>query len=140
MSRYEHDPLMNELLAGEEMRGFRAASLEQMLSLARRRRRQRHVARVLVWTVAPVLLAAGLVFQYWPSPSSAPDRKAQYTPIQETAPSSPQPSMRMVKTGGVRYLTDDELLTMFPGRRVALIGRPGEQKLVFLDQPRASAP
>ena len=31
-------------------------------------------------------------------------------------------------------INDDELFALFAGRSMALIGKPGEQQLVFLDQ------
>jgi hypothetical protein len=34
----------------------------------------------------------------------------------------------------VKLITDDELLALFPDRPVALIGKPGQQQLVFLDE------
>jgi hypothetical protein len=35
----------------------------------------------------------------------------------------------------VKLINDDELLALFPDRPVALIGKPGQQQLVFLDKP-----
>jgi hypothetical protein len=34
----------------------------------------------------------------------------------------------------VKFINDEELLALFPGRPLALVGKPGEQQLVFLDQ------
>jgi hypothetical protein len=40
----------------------------------------------------------------------------------------------------VRFISDDELLSLFPGRPVALIGAPGQQQFVFLDHNREAQP
>jgi hypothetical protein len=42
-------------------------------------------------------------------------------------------------TSRVRFVNDEQLLALFPNRPVALIGRPGEQKLIFLDATDAAA-
>jgi hypothetical protein len=34
----------------------------------------------------------------------------------------------------VKLINDEELFRLFPGRSLALIGKPGEQKLIFLDE------
>jgi hypothetical protein len=58
-------------------------------------------------------------------------RPAASAPSTRVAPDNPG-------SGEVDRLTDDELLALFPNRPVALIGPAGRQKLVFLDQLRAS--
>jgi hypothetical protein len=35
----------------------------------------------------------------------------------------------------VKFISDDELLAMFPQGSVALIGKPGQQRLVSLGEP-----
>ena len=35
-------------------------------------------------------------------------------------------------------MSDDELLAMFPGRPVALLGPPEDRRFVFLDEQRSS--
>jgi hypothetical protein len=35
----------------------------------------------------------------------------------------------------VRVISDEELFALFPGRSLALVGPPGHQQLVFLDEP-----
>jgi len=34
----------------------------------------------------------------------------------------------------MKYISDEELFKLFPGRSIALIGKPGEQELIFLDK------
>ena len=38
----------------------------------------------------------------------------------------------------IRFISDDELLALFPGRPWALIGSPERKTLLFLDQPLAN--
>jgi hypothetical protein len=40
-----------------------------------------------------------------------------------------------MKSGEVRFITDNELLALFGDRAVGLIGKPGHQMLVFYDNP-----
>jgi len=42
---------------------------------------------------------------------------------------------------GVKYITTQELFALFPGRPIALIGKPGRQQVIFLDEiARADRP
>jgi hypothetical protein len=40
----------------------------------------------------------------------------------------------------VQEISKEELFALFPKQQLALIGKPGEQELVFLDQPPPSSP
>jgi hypothetical protein len=51
-----------------------------------------------------------------------------------------EPPVESDSDTGVRLLTDEQLLAMFPGRPVALIGPAGDQRLVFLDEPAPDLP
>jgi DNA-binding XRE family transcriptional regulator len=48
---------------------------------------------------------------------------AQQTSVAKTLPEKSDPKM----------LSDEELFALFPGRSLALVGKPGYQQLVFLD-------
>lgn len=37
-----------------------------------------------------------------------------------------------------KFITDEELFALFPNRPLALVGKPGQQQLVFLDQAKNS--
>lgn len=39
----------------------------------------------------------------------------------------------------IRFINDEELFALFPDRPMALIGEPGQQQLVFLDNRPANA-
>ena len=38
----------------------------------------------------------------------------------------------------VEYITADQLFALFPNRQIALVGKPGHQQLIFLDDHPAS--
>ena len=125
MKRHEQDKLLKETLADDGLSDLRRASLENTLASARRLRQRRQAIRTGAVALCPVLfLAAIMLNQSWP------DRPPK-TPVQTVAASNPtQP-----KTPEVKFITDQELFALFPGRSLALIGKHGRQQLVFLDGP-----
>lgn len=134
MNASKHDPLLKELLSGEEAEVCRAASLEKLLAVACRRRRQRQSLRIAVMVAAPVLLALGLVATHRPNPASEPAARVPPSPEPATAANQNKFAADPSETIPVRYVTDDELLGLFPDRPVALIGAPGHQTFVLLDE------
>lgn len=139
MNGFKHDPLLNELLSGEEAAACRAASLEQMLAQVRRRGRQRLTRRLTGLAMLSVLLALGLFIARQPAPvveSASRQNPPEIATTAKTAQAAPG-STELIP---VRFITDDELLNLFPGRPVALIGAPGRQQFVFLDQKRQTPP
>ncbi len=136
MSDFKHDPLLNELLSGEEAAAYRAASLEQMLAQARDRRRQRQTRRLAVLATVPALLVLVLVFTRPPAPVTQVAGNESPSTATATADVATAESAAAKDGATVRFISDDELLNLFPGRAVALIGPPGQQQFVFLDQKR----
>ena len=123
----EQDELLNELLSGEEVSDFRKASLERGLATMRSRRRQRRAIQALVMVLLPLLAMAGILLH---------QRRGQ--PIRQVASVKPAAAVSVTsatttRDEGVKVITDEELFALFPGRSMALVGKPGEQKLVFLD-------
>ena len=115
----ERERLLTEVLAGES--DVREASLQAGLSALRRRRVRRSTARAVTLLV-PLLLAAGLIgLRMNRSPENEP-RPARVS-MEETIPGT-----------RIHVLTDEQLLDLFKGRPVALIGPPGNQQLLLLDQ------
>jgi hypothetical protein len=57
-------------------------------------------------------------------------RPARPTPS-ESDPAPPP----LVEAGKVNYITEKELFALFPNRPVALIGEPGRQRFLILDEP-----
>lgn len=124
------NPLLNELLCGDEAEPCRAASLNQMLASARRRQRQRRTRRTAVLAALPALLGLAWFASHRPAPETGlvapvhPSSRAATTHVAQAAATSSE-------TAPVRFISDDELLSLFPGRAVALIGTPGHQTLVL---------
>lgn len=126
MNPSDQDRLLKELLAGEASPDFRQASLERALASMRRRR--------IVHRVSSVCAVAALMgIMLWQTTSA---RRSASSGTQmasnATAVIVQQPARAQFQT-----ISDDELLALFPGRLVALIGEPGRQRLVFLDEPIA---
>jgi len=118
MNKSDNDRLLNELLAGDELDAFRRASLEESLALIRgrnvRRQRLRRAALVAVFVLAPAILLKDLV-----------PRQGNRTARVVSSPVSKQ---------DVEVISDEQLFALFPNRPLALVGKPGQQQLVFLDE------
>jgi hypothetical protein len=130
MKRCDQDRLLSNLLAGDEVSAFRQSSLEQGLALLRRRRRHRRVARWCLLACLPLAFAGGVFLAWPPMPEVRPVSVAQ-SPVAGLAAAAP-------KAKPLKFITDEQLLALFPGRPIALVGRPGHQQLLFLDQPAAN--
>ena len=126
MKRSEEDRLLQEMLAGEELADFRQSSLEEGLVKIRRQRRHRRAVRIGAVASLPCLLALTIVL------SRTTDRQRILPPQVAALPAPPSPK------ADVKFITDEDLFALFPNRSMALIGKPGQQQLVFLDR-RASS-
>ncbi len=134
MKRSDHDKLLREMLTGVEVSDFRKASLEGGLASLRRRRRYRRVAQAGVVMALTLLVALGIVHER--TQNKLARQMASVKPISNSPVASPAPSSENSK---VNIISDEELFALFPGRSMALIGKPGEQQLVFLDGGTAQA-
>src|SRR5438105_3405378 len=125
MTPHEKDQLLKELLTGEEISDFRRASLEQGIALVRLQRKRRQIAQRAALVCMGLLLLALFIREL---PKSSRPRPA--TPqAQQTVPPVP-----VAANPEIKWINDDELFALFAGRSMVLIGKPGEQQLVFLDQ------
>jgi hypothetical protein len=127
MKSPDENPLLKEILADEALTALRHASLNQGLDALRRARRVRRAARLGTLASVPVLLIVALTL---------------HKPTQEAASPPPTPGTQQAsiatappEASGVKTISDEELFALFPGRSLALIGKPGHQQLVFLDTP-----
>jgi len=127
MKHPEHDRLLNEIVTGEELADFREASLQHALTAIRQQRRRQRFVRLGALAGVPIAVALGIVFSRSPKPALREIAASNASPV---AVASVQP-----RTAPVKFISDDELLALFPDRPVALIGKPGHQQLVFLDKP-----
>jgi hypothetical protein len=116
----EREKLLKEILPGENAADFERASLEHGLSCLRRQQRRGQLARAsAVAAFACLTLAVFLKLRH---PASGDGSQLA---------SAPQPAQTAER---IQFINDDELLALFPDRPVALIGKPGQQRLVFLDK------
>ncbi len=126
MKRSEQDELLNEVLHGDEPSDFRQASLENGLSFIRQRQRRRRFVRAGVLAAAPLLAVLAMLVT---RTTKAPNIK-----IASVAAPAPLISQPAAQSGGVKFISDDELLGLFPNRSVGLIKKDGRQELVFFDK------
>jgi len=118
MKRSEQDRLLREILEDGEAAKLRAATLAGGVDFLQRRRRRNQVAQAWATVLLPGLLIFSVVFHLASRPSAPPPAAGRA--------SAPQADK-------VKIITDEELFALFPNRAMALIGRPGNQELVFLD-------
>jgi hypothetical protein len=121
MKPEEHQRLLKAILAEEDASDFQQTSLEHGLTLLGRQRRRRYLMRS--GALVAVLCLATLELVKWHSTEHRDGPNPQLS-------STTQPAI----VPQVKFISDDELLALFPNRPVALIGKPGQQRLVFLDQ------
>jgi hypothetical protein len=117
----EQDELLAEVLAEGASAEFREATLAHGCSLARRRRRNQRFILVSTCLAVPIVLAVTMLL--WQTRQTKPAVMA----IQKAAP-------KIIEGTSIRILTDEELLEFFKGRPTALVGLPGKQQLVLLDE------
>ncbi len=115
------NPLLKQILLDDDLADFRQKSLEAGLAALRAERRRRTVVRRSSTGLLTALAIAVLLLRL-NEERPVPVASSPRTPV-----ASPRPSR-------VRFITDDELLALFPNRSTALIGAPGKQQLVFLDE------
>ena len=120
MTEPESNRLLKEILAEEELDAFRRASRERMLTSLRRDRSRRQILNRCVLVFLPMALVMGVVM----------NRIAE-------SHRKKTDSVERAETSQVKFITDEELFALFPGRPMALIGKPGQQQLVFLDRLEA---
>ncbi len=136
MTPYEQDKLLGELLAGDEAEAFRQSSLSNALHSIRRRRARKRVLVVSAITCLPLLVALCVLFRRPPglSMASRPPLDRQPAPHAVT----PAPAAAPLPT--LQIINEKQLFALFPNRSIALIGKPGHQEFVFLDDGKANSP
>lgn len=119
MTPREQDQLLRALLE-DDTDALRQSTLRAGLR-AVRRRRHRRIASYAVVFVLPWLLL------FYPRTTSGPllDQGAR--------PRNAKPAASPPVHDRVEVINEQQLLALFPNRQLALIGKPGEQQLIFLD-------
>lgn len=129
MNRSQQDRLLTEILSGDEIAPFRRQSLEDSLGWLQQRHRRRRLFRTTIAASATFVLAAGLLWNHTREPQTLHSTANPHSP--SMIASSVHPSTDNIQ---VKVITAQELFALFPNRPMALIGKPGHQRLVFLDQ------
>jgi hypothetical protein len=121
MKPSDQDRLLREIFSDATVDHVRETSLARGIGALRGRRRRR---TVLASAAASLAVTASLVVAL-----------RHHDPVASTPPILvPRPIVSPVAT-----ITDEQLLALFPNRSVALVGVPGEQRLLFLDAPQPAA-
>ncbi len=126
MRRSDKHQLLDEVVTGAEVAEFREASLREALSGVRRIRRRRHAVRGLALVALPLMVLSLILlggFKDSPTPDTVPTAPRAIVATPESSGSS-----------SVEYISDEELLALFPDRPLALVGPEGRQQLVFLSR------
>src|SRR5262245_36198359 len=127
MKPNDQDSLLAEILSGAELENLRHTSMARSLAAMKTKRRKRMAGRIALGIIIPALFA--FTFMRRSSESKSPivaRHQIEQVPHQ-TAQAAPQ--AEAIKTIG-----DDELLALFTDRGVALIGKPGNQRLMVFDK------
>ena len=132
MKHPDENPLLKEILADEKLSALRRASLDRGFDAMRRARRLRRVVRAGTFALLPLLLILTLTLH----------KPAQEKARQPSTPGRQQANVTYApqSESGVKVISDEELFALFPGRSLALVGKPGHQELVFLDAPAGHYP
>ena len=122
MNHRDQEKILKEILPRGDEADFRNASLQFGLAGLRRERRRRQVVRFSAVAVVLLVCSVGIFFSLR-NQSQSKGRSAQ-------AP--PQPAPSSLASSHVEFISDEQLLAVFANQPVALVGKPGEQRLVFL--------
>jgi hypothetical protein len=136
MKHRRHDDLLKETFADGDLDALRESTLNRSLAALRIRRRLR-MLRNGALVALPVLLLTAVMF--WRAPSSpTPSVSAPAVTVATIPVLKIYPAVTAAAVAPVPTISDQELLALFANRSVGLLGKPGQQKLVFFDQPDKS--
>jgi len=124
MTDHDKNQLLEDILGDDELNQLRQGSLLRGLKEMRRRRQRATIARVSMMAL-PVLLLAVVAFY----PRVQPTHQA-------TAPIAM--SRASEAASKVEYINKEQLFALFPNRPMALVGKPGHQQVIFLDDHPAN--
>ena len=119
MKSQETDRLLKQVLATDATDRLRSSSLEQGLTLIRRRRQVQTIVRACA-VVCLLLVPIAFLMTSHSSRTMAPA-------LVSSVPAQP------AHLPQIERITDAELLALFPGQTIALVGAPGEQRLMVAD-------
>lgn len=129
MNRSDREKLLKEILPSEDVADFRKSSLACGLAGLRRERRRRRVVRFSSAAALMICLLVGILLK---SANPVQNKSASIQHPEQPAPPS-------LASSHVDFISDDELLAFFTNQPVALVGKPGDQRLVFLGQSESAS-
>ncbi len=121
MNSHDQEKLLKGILPPDDAAEFRQASLECGLAGLRRERRRHHLVKLSVAAAIFIGLSLGVVLNFR---NAHPNQNAQIQPA--VAATSP------ALAAHVDFINDEQLLALVTNKPVALIGKPGDQHLVYL--------
>src|SRR5262245_11962216 len=125
MKPTDQDSLLAEIFSGTELENIRRTSMARSLAALRAKRRKRTALRIALAILIPALFAFTLT------------RRSSESPVvarHQTVPIPRQPIQSSPQAETMKTIGDDELLALFTDRGVALIGKPGNQRLMVFDK------
>ena len=125
MNPHDQEKLLKEILPPDDLADFCQTSLAFGLAGLRREQRRRHVVRLGAMAAVLICISLGIIVK---SRKTGGNQNVQIQPT--PIPASP------VIASHVDFINDDQLLALFTNQPVALVGKPGEQRLVFLGASR----
>jgi hypothetical protein len=124
MNPSDREKLLKEILSSEDVSDFRQNSLARGLAGLRRERRRRQLVRFSSAAAVLICLVVGILLK------SANPVRNEHASVQRSA----QPAPASLADSHVDFISDDQLLAFFTNQPVALVGKPGDQHLVFLGE------
>jgi len=121
MNSHDRERLLKEILPPDDPADFRRVSLEGGLAGLRREQRRRRIVRFSAAATALICVSLGVALV---SRNRSENKTAQVRPTLATA--------SLPLASHVEFIDDDQLLALFTNQPVALVGKPGKQRLVFL--------
>lgn len=120
--RLDYENLWNDAVHDTASDEFRTEALRAGLAEMDRSRARRRQTRRAVIILAPVLLLVA-VFAL---------RKPQPVQVASNVPAPRAPVVKTVPGTAIEILSDEDLLRVFDGQAVALVGPRGRQQLILL--------
>src|SRR4051794_13506218 len=120
MQAPDHQKLWRDAIYDAAPKSFVEATLAFTIAHARRERRTRRNIRIAAGATVSLVAALGSALLYRSTYKAAPSESARSVVVQAAQP-----------TGvSVHYLTDDEVLALFPNQPVGLVGSGSSRELL----------
>jgi hypothetical protein len=124
MKSSDRQKMLNEVFAGEELEKLRQSTVATGRDAMRRKRRNNAMSRLSLVVLVPALMTLSI---FWLAREPIP-----YLPLSQATSTAPRKASDAPNP--LTTISDDELLALFPNQGVALIGKPGNQRLLIFDR------